>query len=769
MALHARNTPFEAAGLSLGLDQKGFVNEVRISGSSNLIPSGAKAPLLSLRVNGKLEFPTLGKWNEEKKTLHLRYIDHQADIRITCKPTHVDLELIRVQPKKDVEVAVWGPIPTSLRESVGETIGVVQGKGVAFGLQVLNAKTLGGFPNTEDDVEPTYGFLDSSSAVDLSDRDAATDGYRGDTARPTDFGSVVQAYVRNRAQTRIIANWAHPFYTAPAFKDGGVVGSKIALFGCPAQEALDVIGKIELEEGLPHPMLDGVWAKVSPTARESYLVMGFNSKNLEDCLSITKRAGLRYLYTDGGFQTWGHFKLDPDGFPNNWQSMKECVDRAEAQGVRLGVHTLSNFITPNDLYVTPIPDKRLAEVGSSVLAADMTAAEGELTIKDPKFFNEMANNTLRTVRIGNELIQYDSVSANSPWRLIKCKRGAFGTRAASHKQGARIAKLMDHGYGTFLTNAELSQEVAENIGRLFTETGLMQVSMDGLEGNWSTGMGQYGRALFAKAWYDSLGPNVRGQVINDASNPGAYNWHINTRQNWGEPWYAGFRKSQTQYRLKNQHYFRRNLMPGMLGWFQMTSQTTLEDIEWLLARAAGFDAGFCITTSLEAVRSNPNGQEILGAVKAWESARRAHVFPSELLSKLQNINDEFGLVQISEGAWRLRQMDSQKFSWSGGVTEKSFNLPADRTNAKLIIQVPDKVLLLSPKIMIDGQSFNANWPSKCAGYRYLSLDLSGLHPGAHRLTLEAEVTNLKGTQLECELRVPLADPFVLRANTLTTH
>ena len=50
--------------------------------------------------------------------------------------------------------------------------------------------------------------------------------------------------------------------------------------------------------------------------------------------------------------------------------------------------------------------------------------------------------------------------------------------------------------------------------------------------------------------------NCAGQVINDASNPGHFNWHIYTRMNWGEPWYAGFRESQTLYRFKNQVLFR---------------------------------------------------------------------------------------------------------------------------------------------------------------------------------------------------------------------
>ena len=67
----------------------------------------------------------------------------------------------------------------------------------------------------------------------------------------------------------------HERYVAPAYEDGGVVGSKIALFGCPAGQVLQKISQIEVAEGLPHPMIDGVWGKVSPGATAAYLIVGF--------------------------------------------------------------------------------------------------------------------------------------------------------------------------------------------------------------------------------------------------------------------------------------------------------------------------------------------------------------------------------------------------------------------------------------------------------------------------------------------------------------
>ena len=260
---------------------------------------------------------------------------------------------------------------------------------------------------------------------------------------------------------------------------------------------------------------------------------------------------------------------------------------------------------------------------------------------------------MNTVVIGEELIRYASVSADAPWRLLECQRGAWGTRAAAHAKGELAGKLMDHDYQVFLTDPALTQEVARNIAELCNRTGAMQLSFDGLEGNWSTGMGQYGRTLFTMAWYDALSPELRGRIINDASNPGHFNWHIYTRMNWGEPWYAGFRDSQTLYRFKNQLYFERNLMPHMLGWFSVGPATSVEDVEWLLARAAGFDAGFALVTDVDIEQRNGRAGALLDTVRQWETARMSGAFPEAVKADLQDIGKEFHLAAAGEHAWRL--------------------------------------------------------------------------------------------------------------------
>src|SRR5690606_5212421 len=277
----------------------------------------------------------------------------------------------------------WGPFETNIKETIGETVGVVRNKDFSIGIQALNMRTLGGYPSNEDDSTPSFDIFGTTSLVDISD--TLNILYRGDTALPKEFGSSLQAYTRNRDKDRVVAAMGHEPYEAPAYQDEGILGSKIALFGCPPEEVLNTLEAIELNEGLPHPMIDGVWSKRSGDATSAYLIQDFGTSTIDEAIALTKKAGLKYLYHPGPFSNWGHFDLHKNSFPNNWESMKECVDKAEQEGIKLGVHTLSNFITTNDPYVTPVPDERLGKVGSSVLVNDIDATEKNIEIKDPAF------------------------------------------------------------------------------------------------------------------------------------------------------------------------------------------------------------------------------------------------------------------------------------------------------------------------------------------------------------------------------------------------
>lgn len=630
-----------------------------LQSGTEYLAAGQAAPLLALRVDTAWFEPVSAAWDAAGGKLILSYDgERTATVGVEQKEGYVTMEILGVQSPDSVDIALWGPYPTSISRTVGECVGVVRDSVFAFGVRALNPKTIGGYPSEESDIDPSYDIFATNSLADVDDSTKVL--YRGQAARHTDFGSVVQAYVRNRCKDRVIPMWGHDKYTVPAYNDGGLIGSKIALFGAPEPQALDYLEKIVIGENLPHPMIGGEWGKRAPEAAAAYIIYPFNEQNIDEAIAFTKRTGLKYLYHAGPFSEWGHFVLNPKEFPSGYAGLKACVEKANAAGIDLGVHTLSNFTTPNDKYVTPVPDKRLAAVGRSVLAAPVDAVAKEIGIADPTFFNQMKNNSLHGVMLGDELIRYEKASDAAPWKLLNCQRGAWGTAASAHAAGDTIAKLIDHPYGVFLTDIDLTKEQARNIARVFNETGIMQVSFDGLEGAWSTGLGQYGLSMMVKEWYDNLAPEYRN-CINDASMTTHYNWPIFTRMNWGEPWYAGFRESQLNYRLMNQDFYRRNLMPCMLGWFKYGSETSIEDVNWLLARAAAFDAGYTLVTNGEAVAKNGSSEDIITAIRIWENARMAQAFPAELKREMEHIANEYVLEETSPTSWNLYPFGLQRF------------------------------------------------------------------------------------------------------------
>lgn len=659
--------------LKLSISGKGtIIDFIDLKTDKNYLAKDTSVFLMSLRINNEIKVSQSARASNNIITLIFEN-ELEADIKVEEKESYFTFELISLTDKDSVDLIIWGPYATTINKIIGETVGVVRGEEYAMGIQSLNIKTLGGYPWNESDRMPAFDIFGEE---DINNMHPKTDGsvlYRVEAAKPTTTGSSLQAYCRNRNKDRIIQDFSHEKIVAPAYNDGGVIGSKIALFGCPTEKALNILGEIELAEGLPHPMINGQWGKTSRDASAAYIITNFTEDNVDQAIELTKKAGLRYLYHYGKtFESWGHFELFKGEFPNGIAGLKKCVEKAEAQGIMVGTHFLSNFISTNDPYVTPIPDKRLAKVGSSIIVNNINATETEIPIQSPDFFNQMENNNLKTVVVENELIRYGKVSEESPWKLLDCQRGAFNTTASEHKSGEKISKLLDHGYKVFLTNTELTIEMSETIAELYNQTGLRQISFDGLEGNRSTGLGTYGESLMPYTWYNSLSDNLKKHLIIDASRTTHFFWHIYSRMNWGEPWYGGFRESQTEYRFKNQAYFKRNFMPGMLGWFKMTPETSLEDIEWLLARSSGYDAGYAFVAEFESIEKNGNSDKILELIGDWEKLRLGGSFSEKQKELLRDSEKEFSLKRIGDNEWNLQEVNAEVF-----IHEKKVKQPGE--------------------------------------------------------------------------------------------
>ena len=217
-----------------------------------------------------------------------------AIIKVDNKTDYFRFELLSVEPRNEIEGIVWGPYPTTINKKIGETICVVRDSLFAIGMQALDINTVEGLlfgddaggcfidplpgQQVPDSIRSMIGKKVEINVNETGDMPDYVRMYRGTAAVKKDFGSELRLFSRDHRKPRIIPVWKGPTeykqYVEPI--DVDFAGSAIALFGCSAEKTLDIIEKIELGEGLPHPELDGVWIKRSTVPGQAYLLNQLN-------------------------------------------------------------------------------------------------------------------------------------------------------------------------------------------------------------------------------------------------------------------------------------------------------------------------------------------------------------------------------------------------------------------------------------------------------------------------------------------------------------
>ncbi len=659
---------FETTYLKLGIDKNGYISQLQSKpGDISYIPRGIKSPVLALYMDSVYFQPTSAHFDHDKKELVLSYKNGSlATISVENKTDYLRFELLSVEPRNGIQAVVWGPYSTTIDEKIGETICVVRDSEFAIGMQGLNIKTIEGLPDADNSggfvIEPLPGQEVSDSIRRLTGTRVSIDVnvagdmppyvrlYRGAAAVKTRVGSELRLFSRDYRIPRIIQVWEGPAnylqYVEPI--DVDFIGSAIAIFGCPEPETLDHIEKIVLGEGLPYPKLNGEWIKRSDIPGQAYLL---NEGDPYKSMKYAKECGFNLIHIGDIFQSWGHFGLTTGRFPGGADEIRAITDAARQEGISLGVHTLAMFTSPHDPYVTPVPSDSLARTGSALITRDLAIDDDVIYIEDPMFF--LYPGLTHTVKIGKELINYRKVSDEEPWRLLDCRRGQFGTTPAAFEAGTKIDKLTNNSYSGFYPDIHLQQEYARRLAEVCNETGIDLMDFDGYPHAAAspTGHDQYAAGLFIEEWYNNLD---RYRLTCGAGTFHFY-WHIYSFMNWGEPWYDALRESQVNYRIENQRYFDRNLMPGMLGWFVLHPEFRPEDVEWIQARSAGYDAGYLLRID-DRIEQSGFRDRLFEAIREWQKARHAKVFSPDQIERLKNPNNEFQLTKVDENHWELRQL-----------------------------------------------------------------------------------------------------------------
>ena len=473
---------------------------------------------------------------------------------------------------------------------------------------------------------------------------------------------------------------------ASCYRAHGLAGAKFALIGVPRDRLKAAIMEAERENGLPCPIMDGEWVRDSDAVRRSYLfATSVKDQDIDTLIEYAKIGGFRTIIILKG--SWltnhGHFDVHEGNFPGGRRGLRAAVDRIHAAGLHAGVHVFGPSISPNDPYVTPKPDDRLASVPCPPLAEAVDAAATTLTLTEqpvrlpPKAQRSRAFPGYH-LRVGDEIIRYSDVEVGPPFRFVGCERGALGTVAAAHPAGGEIKGLLTQ-WGFFLVEPDstLADELTQNFADVINACDFDMVYFDASDG---------GLPGYMDAWYYlnklHLGfySKFKRDVLYQTSNGTGSNiyWHMVPRSASADG--HGDIKGYLDQRWNGILGMGYNFTKADVGWYYWFKECRPDQIEYVCAKALGVDGTISLETSREAMERLAQTRQMFEMIARYEECRRSNAFPETIRAKLREPKKDFRLFRDGKGGWRLLravyeeprlvdQLDGEQNVWTIANTE----------------------------------------------------------------------------------------------------
>ena len=470
----------------------------------------------------------------------------------------------------------------------------------------------------------------------------------------------------------------------------GFAGARAAIVGCPPSELRQVMQEVvRAAPDLPHSPLGGPWAMDAKINRGSYLFSFGNvtEKTVDGWIKAAQDLGLNQIDFHGGKSfRFGDCRPNPEMYPRGRASLKAVIDKLHNAGIAAGLHTYSFFMDKACLWVTPVPDARLASDATFTLAAPLATDAAALAVVEPTqnvsaitgFF---VRNSV-TLHIEDELITYGGVAKQAPFGFTDCKRGAYGTNAAAHPAGAK-ARHLKECFGLFVPDGDstLLAEVAGKTAEMFNECGFDMMYLDALDGEDVLGGSENGWHYGSKFVFE-LWKRLAKPASMEMSTFHHHLWYVRSRMEaWDVP-SRSYKKFIDLHGAANREYSRM-FLPGQMGWWAFRGWTDpqkdlmSEDvIEYLCGKCLGTDSGLAVM-GVDPEKMTPVSQRLGAVLKRYETLRRSNYFPEPVKAKLRVPGDEFTLGRNDQGEWQFRpvQYATHKVqgleNWSSGWRTKN--------------------------------------------------------------------------------------------------
>jgi hypothetical protein len=464
-----------------------------------------------------------------------------------------------------------------------------------------------------------------------------------------------------------------PFLVAESYQSHGVKPAGFGILACPREVFEATIDAFENAAGLPNPHPGGVWSKISPWVKRSYLfITSYGEKDTDELIKWARRGNFdMILIGENWSKSHGHHEVNRAFFPDGLPSLVRSVGRLKKAGFHVGLHLLGAGVYSNDPYVTPVPDPRLfkdafAELGADVdeKATDIptTAAPAGFPADDGGYMGKGVY-----FQIGDEIVTYNTIRGEAPFGFGGCARGALGTKAAPHHKGDRIAHIM-RSYGYFLHDLDttLSEEVVTNVCKVANAISTDMMYFDGSEG--LQGDHWYYNGKLQSLYYEHL---KNKNVLLQGSSWSHYSWHLISRTASADG--SGDVKHYLDERAPAFAWYASEMMPLDIGWYYVYDPAvTADQFEYILQKCVGFDSSISVQTNPDNLRTHPEMGAIMDLVRTYEDLRLSKKVPEATRKLLREPGREYRLLErparlrrTAYGPWKqVAALDGKQNVWN---------------------------------------------------------------------------------------------------------
>jgi hypothetical protein len=431
-------------------------------------------------------------------------------------------------------------------------------------------------------------------------------------------------------------------------------GVGAALIVCRTDQLMDRIDRVEQDYNLPR----GVQSRRRKEYSYSYFWLSdVKPDNIDEYIRYARQSGFRtmMIYYTAFTPASGHYVWRPE-YPNKLEDLKTMVKKIHGAGMLAGLHFHYNKTFGMDPYITPKPDPRLYLKRHFTLAAPLDAASTAIQVDENPRDSKLVS-AVKHLRIGDEIVTYESYTTKRPYQFTGCKRGDFGTKAGAYEPGLKFGLLGEVAgvVGVFDQRTSIQEEVAERLAGIFDGAQFDFAYYDGAEdvpppywfnvsrAQWITYEAFKSKPMFAEGACKSH-----------------FSWHILTRGNAFDTFRPEVTKAAIREHPGEQAPRVAKDFTGInFGWtaYDLPSSQTIgtqpDMLEFVTSRAAAWDCPFSWRPRLEQLARHPRTADNLEVVKRWEDVRVQRWLTPAHKAALRNLEQEHILLIDEGGGFEL--------------------------------------------------------------------------------------------------------------------